>query len=125
MYNPSSRDGAVEEADNLKSGLEAVGCQVIREQWRTKVQLSKLIDEGLRSAVGCSLLMVCIMSHGRAGNLKCEPHCEGGDSFIVINDIIQKFKTKLPKDLPMVRSLSYFANLSLIFCCMTQIFSSH
>ena len=103
LYNPVSRDGALEEADNLQSGLEAVGCKVTREEWRTKVQLSKLIDEGVQSAVGCSLLMVCIMSHGRAGNLKCEPHCEGWDNFIVMNDILLKFKTKLPKDLPMVR----------------------
>ena len=101
MYNPSSRDGAVEEADNLKSGLEAVGCQVIREQWRTKVQLSKLIDEGLRSAVGCSLLMVCIMSHGHAGKLKCED----GDGFIVINDVLFQFSRKLPKNLPLVCAL--------------------
>ena len=30
LYNPSDRDGAVEEADNLQSGLQAVGCEVSR-----------------------------------------------------------------------------------------------
>jgi hypothetical protein len=101
LYNPVSRDGALEEADNLKSGLEAVGCKVIREEWRTKVQLSKLIDEGVQSAVGCSLLIVCIMSHGRAGKLECED----GDGFIIINDILFQFSRKIPAYLPMVCTL--------------------
>ena len=60
LYNPSDRDGAVEEADNLQSGLKAVGCQVFREEWTTKVQLNKCMADGLRAADGCSVLIVCV-----------------------------------------------------------------
>ena len=38
LYNPSDREGAVEEADNLQSGLQAVGSQVIREPCTPKAQ---------------------------------------------------------------------------------------
>ena len=62
LYNPSDRDGAIEEADNLQSGLQAVRCQVIREELTTKAELSKQIRDGLQRITDCSLLIVCIMS---------------------------------------------------------------
>ena len=99
LYNPSDREGAVEEADNLQSGLQAVGCQVFREEWTTKRELSTLIDKGVRKAAGCSLLVVCIMSHGTAGTLRCE---EGETRDIVINDVIQKLRGKQSELTPLV-----------------------
>ena len=98
LYNPSDRDGAVEEADNLQSGLQAVGCQVFREEWTTKRELSTLIDKGVKKAAGCSLLVVCIMSHGTAGTLKFQ------DGYIVFNDVLLEFTRKVAKDVPMVSS---------------------
>ena len=100
LYNPSDRDGAVEEADNLQSGLQAVGCQVFREEWTTKRELSTLIDKGVKKAAGCSLLVVCIMSHGTAGTLKCQDD----DGYIVFNDVLLEFTRKLATDVPMVSS---------------------
>ena len=99
LYNPSDRDGAVEKADNLQSGLRAVGCQVFREEWTTKRELSTLIDKGVRQAAGCSLLTVCIMSHDTAGTLRCE---KGETRDIVINDVIQKLRGKQSELTPLV-----------------------
>ena len=99
LYNPSGREGAVEEAHNFQSGLQAVGCHVIRAEWTTKRELSSLIDEGVNIVAGCSLLVVCIMSHGGAGTLRCE---EGETREIVINDVIQKLRGKLPELTPLV-----------------------
>ena len=100
LYNRSDREGAVEEADNLQSGLQAVGCQVFREEWTTKRELSTLIDKGVRKAAGCSLLVVCIMSHGTAGTLKCQDD----NGYIVFNDVLLEFTRKVAKDVPMVSS---------------------
>ena len=72
LYNPKDRDGAVEEANNLESSLHAIGCQVMKEEWTTKVTLRTHIDHAMDQMAGNSLLVVCIMSHGNAGKLKCD-----------------------------------------------------
>ena len=102
LYNPSDRDGAVEEADNLQSGLQAVGCQVIRAEWTTKPEIYRLIDDGARRAAEGSLLIVCIMSHGTAGTLRSED----GDKCVLINDLIVILTRNLPDNLPMVRTFT-------------------
>ena len=99
LYNPSDRDGAVEEADNLQSGLQAVGCQVIRAEWTTKPQIYRLIDDGAMRAAEGSLLIVCIMSHGTAGTLRSED----GDGCVLINDLMVRLTRNVPEDLPVVR----------------------
>ena len=101
LYNPSDREGAVEEADNLQSGLQAVGCQVFREEWTTKAELSKLIRDGLQRITDCTLLIVCIMSHGTAGALRCDDDSRS----VAFNDVMFEFTRKLPPELPMVRSV--------------------
>ena len=99
LYNPLSRDGSDEEAYGLRSGLMAIGCYVIISKWTTKVELSKLMDQGLALCSGCSFLFVCIMSHGNAGTLRCAD----GDGSIIINDVIFQFTRKLSSEVPMVR----------------------
>ena len=99
LYNPTDREGAVEEADNLQSGLQAVGCQVIREEWTTKIQLYKGIADGLRAADGRSVLTVCVMSHGTAGTLRSED----GDGSVLINDLMVLLTRSVPDNVPMVR----------------------
>ena len=103
LYNPSDREGAVEEADNLQSGLQAVGCQVIRAEWTTKSQIYSLIDDGARRAAEGSLLIVCIMSHGTAGTLRSED----GDKCVLINDLMVRLTRNLPDNLPMVRTFTF------------------
>ena len=99
LYNPSDRDGAVEEANNLESSLRAIGCQVMKEEWTTKVKLRAHIDFAMDQMAGNSLLVVCIMSHGNAGKLKCDD----GDKEMIINDILVLITRQIPNDLPMVR----------------------
>ena len=103
LYNPSDRDGAVEEADNLQSCLKAVGCQVIREEWKKKAEIYRLIDDGARRAAECSLLIVCVMSHGTAGTLRSED----GDGCVLINDLMVRLTRSIPDNLPMVRNFIF------------------
>ena len=102
LYNPSDRDGAVEEADNLQSGLQAVGCQVIRAEWKKKAEIYRLIDDGARRAAEGSLLIVCIMSHGTAGTVRSED----GDKCVLINDLMVRLTRNLQDNLPMVRAFT-------------------
>ena len=108
LYNPDSRDGATKEAEDLHSGLQAVGCQVKEKMWTTKVELNNFIEEGLYSIDECSLLVVCIMSHGTAGYLRCSD----GDGSVVINDVLIRFSRVLPEHIPLVR---YPFNLACVY----------
>jgi hypothetical protein len=96
LYNPHDREGSKEEADDLKVGLEAAGCDITKKEWSSKADIRKLIDEGVDSSAGCSLLITCIMSHGCAGKLKTS------DGEIIINDILVQINKKLDKKTPMV-----------------------
>ena len=104
LYNPSDRDGALEEADNLQSGLKAVGCQVFKAEWTTKAEISKQNKDGLQRITDCTLLIVCIMSHGTAGALRCDDD----NRSVALNDVMFEFTRKLPPELPMVRTLCSF-----------------
>ena len=99
LYNPSDRDGAVKEADTVQSGLQSVGCQVIRAEWKKKAEIYSLIDDGARRAAKGSLLIVCIMSHGTAGTLRSED----GDGCVLINDLMVRLTRNVSEDLHMVR----------------------
>ena len=100
FYNPTSREGAEEEADYLELGMEAAGCQlVIKKPWTTKWQLAKHI-RGNMEVITCKLLMVGIMSHGTAGVLRCEDD----NHKVVFNDVLQEFTRRLPEEIPMVRT---------------------
>lgn len=123
IYNPHGRDGAEVEADDLEDGLNEAGFSVIRGKWTTKVQLCALIDSVMKSISGCTLLFVCIMSHGSAGKLKTAE----GDCVMIINDILYGFNIKLKKDklgqIPLVsiarRCLNYH-NSSVCICTQLQ-----
>ena len=102
FYNPRGREGAEEEANELHEGLKAGGFSVNKRIWTTKNGLRQLITETVRGMERCSLLFVCIMSHGRAEVLRTS---EGdGDSAMIINDILhqlniqlgQRFTTNIP-----------------------------
>ena len=113
LYNPNDRDGAVEEANNLESSLNAIGCQVMKEEWTTKVTLRTHIDHAMDQMAGNSLLVVCIMSHGNAGKLKCDD----GDTEMIINDILVLITRQIPDDLPMVRCYYLYLRIRILFVC--------
>ena len=97
-YNPTSRNGALEEALDLQSGLESLQCQVFSQKWDTKLELSTAIRQGIQSASGCLLLVVCLMSHGRAGVLMCSDD----NNRIALNDVMFEFNRKLESNVPLV-----------------------
>ena len=76
---------------------------MIREEWTTKAELSKLIRDGLQRITDCTLLIVCIMSHGTAGALRCDDD----NRSVALNDVMFEFTRRLPPDLPMVRSVKF------------------
>ena len=98
LYNPTSRNGALEEALDLQSGLESLQCQVFSQTWDTKLELSTAIRQGIQSASGCSLFVVCLMSHGRAGVLMCSDDTNR----IALNDVMFEFNRKLASNVPLV-----------------------
>ena len=65
LFSSEDRLGAFEEADGLEQALGATGCDVIKMEWSEAVEFHNMIDSAMtRIAGNCSLLIVCLMSHG-------------------------------------------------------------
>ena len=102
LFSSEDRDGAWAEADDLEHALEVAGCDVIKMEWKEGSVLRCRIAEALSSMVNdCSLLIVCLMSHGSSGVLRGRRDGEE----ILVNDILKHFSTSLSKDIPLVRSV--------------------
>ena len=105
LYNIINRPGAEEEADYMKDSLTAAGFRDTNKlQWTECDELYSMIDSHLDVILqqqqgdrNCSLLMMCLMSHGGRGSLEC------GGKKIPVNDILHKLKHRLPDHLPLVR----------------------
>ena len=100
LYNPTDREGASEEAVNLKEGLHSVECQVFKAEWTTKPEIYSLIDDGASRAANGNLLIVCVMSHGTAGTLRSED----GDRCVLINDLMVRITRIVSDSLTVVRT---------------------
>ena len=73
-------------------------------EWYEAGELQCMIDSAMERIVGdCSLLIVCLMSHGSRGVLKGQ----GGEE-IAVNDILHQFTYTLPESVPLVRELTRF-----------------
>lgn len=94
LDNTPSRPGAKEEADCMEQSLKTAGFDVIRREWFNVDELQSIIDKALYGIKDdCSLLTVCLMSHGRRGD-------EGQE--IPISRILDQFTYILPEYVPMV-----------------------
>ena len=99
LFRSENRSGAAAEADDLEQALEAAGCKVMKMEWYEARELQGMIDSAMDRIVGdCSLLIVCLMSHGSRGVLKGQ----GGEE-IAVNDILHQFTYTLPESVPLVR----------------------
>ena len=59
------RSGEAAEADNMEQALEEAGCDVTKMEWKDDAELGSMIDSALiRMMSDCSLLIVCLLSHG-------------------------------------------------------------
>ena len=68
LFRSEGRQGAVAEADNLEQALLSTGCDVIKMEWSEATELHNMIESALsRIVADCSLLIVCLMSHGSSG----------------------------------------------------------
>ena len=100
LFSSENRQGAFEEADGLEETLKASGCDVIKMEWFDAVELHNMIDSAMiRIAGDCSLLIVCLMSHGSRGVLSGS--CGGR---VTVNDVLHQLTFCLPSDMciPMV-----------------------
>ena len=99
LYNTTSRPGAEDEATNLDDALRAAGfTERTGLQWTEASELHNMIESCLDAVVNtCSLLMVCLMSHGSIGSLEA-----GGGNRTQVNSILHQLKQKLPSKIPLV-----------------------
>ena len=100
LFSSEDRQGAFEEADGLEQALRATGCDVIKMEWFEAVELHNMIDSAMMRIAGdCSLLIVCLMSHGSRGVLSGS--CGGR---VTVNDVLHQLTFCLPSDMciPMV-----------------------
>ena len=98
LFSTADRQGAVAEADDLEHALQTTGCDVIKMEWSDAAELHNMIESALsRIAVDCSLLIVCLMSHGSRGEI-ASSHGEK----MCVNDVLHKLSFQMSIDTPMV-----------------------
>ena len=98
LFNSADRHGAEREADNLELALQDAGCDVIKMEWACGVELGNMIERALRRIVDdCSLVIVCLMSHGCRAVLR---RTDGED--IPVNNILHQLSYTLPDYVPLV-----------------------
>ena len=98
LFRSEGGQGAVAEADDLEQALLTTGCDVIKMEWSHAAELHNMIESVLsRVAADCSLLIVCLMSHGSRGAL-ADRHGQK----IPVNDILHQFSLSLPQEIPLV-----------------------
>ena len=98
LFRSEGRQGAVAEADDLEQALQTTGCDVIKMEWSEATELHNMIESALsRIVADCSLLIVCLMSHGSRGAL-ADSHRKS----IPVNHILHQFSFSLPQEIPLV-----------------------
>ena len=100
LYTTYNRPGAQDEADNMEQSLHTAGFCVEKIEWNDAWELHSKLDSTLRQiACDCSLLVLCLMSHGSRGVL------HGGDNpdIIRIYDVLQHLSQLIAEFIPMVR----------------------
>ena len=98
LYNTVNRVMALEEAEKMEESLSKAGFETMMKEWTTTFSLrQEFMDELKDCKDKLSLLLVCIMSHGRVGRIAGAENTE-----IPISDIIELLDNILPKKVPLV-----------------------
>ena len=98
LFSSEDRHGAVAEADDLEQALLTTGCDVIKMEWSEAAELHNMIESALsRIVANCSLLIVCLMSHGSRGAL-----ADSRGQSIPVNHILHQFTFQLSQEIPLV-----------------------
>ena len=102
-----TRDGASTEAEIMIQSLTNVGVNMFPpiKNWTTYSLFSNLRKFCSKIRNSCSLAVVCVMTHGKAGLLyACEGSVESQTNCCKINDILYILGEQLPHHLPKVSS---------------------
>ena len=85
------------------SGLQTAGFEAHMQSWMSKRGLRDSINRATATARSgdCCLLVVFLMAHGRAGQLRTD-ESDGGESEMAINDVMQQFTVNTPSNIPLV-----------------------
>ena len=99
LYSSHHRRGAEDEADKLDRSLNSAGCdQVFKLEWSQAEELENMIHSSVTDMKdSCSLLIVCLMSHGSRGCVQ-----SGIGEFIPVNQILHQLTLALPDLVPLV-----------------------
>ena len=102
-----TRDGASTEAKIITQSFSDVGVKISPpiENWTTYSLFSNLQKFCSEIRNSCSLAVVCVMTHGKAGLLyACEGSVESQTDCCKINDILYILGEELPHYIPKVSS---------------------
>lgn len=89
------------ESNCLKRALEVAGCDVKENAWEDAADLDDYLEDYLETVPeDCSLLFICLMSHGSAGKL-----CGVRGSEMSVNQILNRIKYQLHRSIPVVSLL--------------------
>ena len=70
LYNTHNRHGAADEALVLSDALSAIGFKGMLREWNSTHELLSTMHEAAQALPStASVLVVCVMSHGRRGSL--------------------------------------------------------
>ena len=98
FYNTEDRNGAEDEASNLHSSLSDIGFEATLTKWDNISSLPSIITGKLESLPStASIVMICIMSHGRVGTLS-----DSRGSQIPLNFILHQLSQTIPNNIPLV-----------------------
>ena len=94
LYNTHERKGATDEAEKMELSLQAAGFSlVVKAEWKSVDDLLLLLHSHLtQNAKRLSLLTVCIMSHGKTGNLGTR----------AISEVLESIDQRIPEHVPLV-----------------------
>ena len=95
----TGRDGAGDEVVNLHDSLTHIGFSSKMIEWDLVVTLPSVIYKAIRhlSTSTVSVVVVCIMSHGKLGALS-----DSAGSQIPVNYILHQLSDMLPRNVTLV-----------------------
>ena len=111
LYNTHERKGATDEAEKMELSLQAAGFSlVVKAEWKFVDDLLTLLHRHLsQNAKMMSLLTVCIMSHGKTGNL-----IDSERRTIAITDVLDSIGQWIPKHIPLVSNSSIIDTFNIV-----------
>ena len=98
FYNSHDRPGAENEAKELDEAFAAIGFDRMLCEWNSTHKLLSTMREAVQALPStASLVVVCVMSHGRQGGLTDREGVQ-----VPVNYILNQLRQDLPDGIPLV-----------------------